>query len=357
MPRAALLALALLSLPAAAAPSGRKLAVVDLATPPTMVGLGFQLTQVVTDAAREQGYQVTLPGEIRKSLGEDRYRELVGCGPAPACAASRLGTFGADRAVLGALRRDEKNYLVQLWLVDLKAGKVIAEVDRAILIASRRLVQDVTDAVPPLLRGEGERRGTLTITSAVKGAEVMLNGEIIGLTPVSAQLKPGRYQVQVTKKNYMAVQRLVDVNAGQTTVEEVRLILLPGKRAEPELVASGGARPEGEAGLSLPWTAWVAFGTSAVAAGTGGYLGLQARVAEGRLKAGQDPVTGVYSGTRAEALAGRTNAFAANILYGTALAAAAGGVLLTVYAPPEAPVKAGAAIGPSGPVAAVQGRF
>lgn len=274
MPRAALLALALLSTPVAAAPSGRQLAVVDLATPPTMVGLGFQLTQAVVDAARAQGYLVVQPGDIRKALGEDRYRELVSCGPAPACASARLaGSFPADRAVLGSLQRDEKNYLVKLWLLDLRGGKVVSEVDRAILIASRRLVQDVTDAIPPLLRGEGERRGTLSVTATVRGAEVTLNGEPFGVAPVSAQLKPGRYRIQVTKKNHMAVERLVDVNAGQTTVEEVRLILLPGMRAEPEAVAAGGPKPSQEPTLSLPWTAWVAFGASAAAAGAGGYLG------------------------------------------------------------------------------------
>src|SRR5262249_42862345 len=158
----------------------------------------------------------------------DRYKELVSCGAAAHCVSAMLtGPFTADRAVLGTLRRDEKNYLVQLWLLDLNKGTVVSQVDRAILIASRRLVQDVTDAIPPLLRGEGEKRGTITITSPVKGAEVVLNGEEIGTTPVTVQLKPGRYQVQVSKKNYMEVQRLVDVNAGQTTVEEVRLILLP----------------------------------------------------------------------------------------------------------------------------------
>jgi len=360
MLRAALLALALLSLPGAAAPSGRRLAVVDLATPPTMVGLGFQLTQAVADAARAQGYVVFQPGEVRKSLGEDKYKELMNCGAVPACASAKLaGFFTADRAVLGTLRRDEKNYLVQLWLLDLQKGSVVSEVDRAILIASRRLVQDVTDAIPPLLRGESEKRGTLTITSPVRGAEVVLNGEELGATPVTTQLKPGRYEIQVTKKNYMSVQRLVDVNAGQTTVEEVRLILLPGMKAEPEaFAAAGGGKGAGEPTLNLPWTAWLAFGTAAAAASAGGYFGLQARVIQGRLELGRDPASGIYGGTRAEALAGRSDALAANVLYATAIAAAAGGVLLTVYAPPEAPpLKAGALLGPSGPLAAVQGHF
>lgn len=362
MPRAALLALALLSLPGAAAPSGR-LAVVDIATPPTMVGLGIQLTQAVGDAARKQGYSVVGSGDIRKALGADRYQELVDCGPSAACAASRLTGLRADRAVLGSLGRDERNYVVKLWLLDLRAGKVVAEVDRSILIASRRLVQDVTDAIPPLLRGEGERRGTLTITTKVKGAEVTLNGEPVGQAPVTAQLKPGRYRVQVSKQNHMAVDRLVDVNAGQTTVEEVRLIPLPGVRLEPEPVAAAEKKPgPSESGLSLPWTAWVAFGAGAAAAGTGGYLGLRARTTEGKLTLGRNPATGVYSGTRAQALAGRQDAFMANVLYAAAGVAAAGGVLLTLFAqPPDAAqpsgVKAGAVVGPSGPAAVVQGSF
>jgi len=359
MPRAALLALSFLSSTVAAAPSGRRLAVVDLATPPTMVGLGAQIAQEVVDAARGQGYQVVAPGDIRKALGEDRYRELTECGAAPACVGAKLsGVVAADRVVLGTLGRDQRNYLVQLWLLDLKSDRVLADVDRAILIASRRLVQDVTEAIPPLLRGEGERRGTLRITSTVKGAEVTLNGEQLGMAPVSVQLKPGRYQIQVTRKNHMSVERLVDVNAGETTVEEVRLILLPGMRAEPDALATRPAGRASEATVSLPWTAWLAFGVSATAAGTGGYFGLQARLIEGRLRDGRDPDTGVYGGTRAEALAGRTDAVAANVLYGVALAAAAGGVLFTLSTPPEGPpLKAGVLPGPSGPLAAIQGQF
>src|SRR6185295_129502 len=137
-----------------------------------------------------------------------------------------------------------------------------------------------------------------------------------------------------------------------------RLILLPGMKAEPEAVATAGGKANGEPTLNLPWTAWLAFGTAAATAGAGGYFGLQARVIQGRLELGKDPVTGIYAGTRAEALAGRSDALAANVLYATALVAAAGGVLLTVYAPPEAPpVKAGVLLGPSGPAAAVQGQF
>lgn len=361
MARAASLALALLSAQAAAAGSGRRLAVVDLATPPSMVGLGFQVSQAVVDAARTAGLVVLPPAELRKTMGEEKYTDLTNCGPVPACVSGKLGTFSADQAVLGALRRDEKNYLLQLWLVDLQKQEVIASVDRAILIASRRLIPDTTEAIPPLLRGEGERRGFLTVTSAVKGVDVVLNGEEVGQAPVTRELKPGRYEIQLSKKNYMAVKRLVDVNAGKTTVEDVRMILLPGMRPpeEPEAVASGTLRKRGdEGGGLLPWPAWVAFGAGAASACVGGYAGLQARGIEASLKGGQDPVTGVFTGTRREAIQGREQAVLANVLFGVAAVGVGAGVAFTLLMPVEGPaLKAAVIPTPAGAAAVVQGEL
>lgn len=332
-----------------------------------MVGLGFQVTQAVVDAARAQGFVVVPPGDLRKTMGEEKYTELTNCGPAPACVSGKLGTFSADRAVLGALRRDEKNYLLQLWLIDLKSQEVAASVDRAILIASRRLIPDATEAIPPLLRGEGERRGLLTITATVKDVDVVLNGEDVGRTPVTRELKPGRYEIELSKKNYAPVKRLVDVNAGKTTVEEVRMILLPGMRPpdEPEVAAAGPVRRRGDDGGGpglLPVPAWLAFGGGVASACVGGYFGLQARAADARLKAGQDPVTGVFTGTRREAIEGRQQALVANILFGVAAAGVGAGVAFTVLMPVQAPapapaVKAAVLPAPAGPTAVLQAEF
>ena len=65
--------------------------------------------------------------------------------------------------------------------------------DRAILIASRRLIPDASEAIPPLLRGEREARGTLVVTANVPNARVTVDGEDAGPAPATVRLKPGKH--------------------------------------------------------------------------------------------------------------------------------------------------------------------
>ena len=120
--------------------------------------------------------------------------------PDAPCAAARLATLGVERAVIGSLGRDERNYLLRLWLVDVEKGEVIADVDRAILIASRRLMQDAAAAIPPLLRGEREARATLQVSANVADAQVTVDGEFRGATPLTLQLKPGKHELVLEKR-------------------------------------------------------------------------------------------------------------------------------------------------------------
>src|SRR5207249_3785036 len=129
----------------------------------------------------------------------------------PACAAEKLSVMGATKAVLGRLNRDEKNYVLQLWFIDLNGLNVITEVDRSILIASRRFQKDVDQAIPGFLRGEREAHGTLTINATTQNAQVSINGEFMGVAPITSSLKPGKYEVKVEKPKFLPVKRYVDV--------------------------------------------------------------------------------------------------------------------------------------------------
>src|SRR4051812_23133665 len=77
----------------------KRLAVVDLATPPTMTGLGNQVAQTVLKTAQEQGYSVTAPDELRSALGESLYNQLVLCVGKPVCLESKLAALKVDRVV------------------------------------------------------------------------------------------------------------------------------------------------------------------------------------------------------------------------------------------------------------------
>ncbi|MHB8876927.1 MAG: PEGA domain-containing protein [Myxococcaceae bacterium] len=331
---------------AAAGPAGAPkplVAIVDVEAPPNMMGLAAQVTQEVLRAATAQGYAVITPEEIRGRLGDKAYSELQGCHGRTVCLVSRLMGIRTDRVVVGTLGRDEKSYLVRLWLVDLAKSEVIADVDRSILIASRRLNQDVTAAMPGLLRGEKEARGTLKLTSNAKRVAVTVNGEDKGLTPLTLELKPGKHEIRLEKKAYMPVERLVTIEAGKVTDEVVRLIVIPGQIPEedmppPPVVAEARAEPGGKP-LSVPAAAWAAGGVAVAAAGAGAWFGLAASRGEKKLTASFDPSAGVYGGTRKDALQAKQNALVANVCFAAAGAALAAGVVVTVLgaSEPEAP--------------------
>jgi hypothetical protein len=201
---------------------------------------------------------------------------------------------------------------------------ITSAVDKPILIASRRFVRDVEAVVPPFLRGEQEPLGMLKLSANIEGAEVILDGESIGLAPVARQVKTGKHQVQLQKSGYLPIARLVTVEAGASADEQFRLFREPGHEDFPAVggIAAGSAGDHGA--LRVPWTAWLAAGVGVAAAGTGVALGLSARSIENNLRSGHDPALDTYAGSRSDAQLGRRNAHLANALY-----ALAGASLLT----------------------------
>lgn len=226
----------LILLPAFASAQGKRLAIVELDTPPNMMGLGAQVANSINDAAQAQGYRINSPESVHGQLGDERIKQVHLCGGKPACVASKLQGVAADRVVVGSLNRDEKNYLVKLWLIDLVTGELVADIDRPILIASRRLQTDVAEAIPGFLRGEKEARGKLRLTATTRGVNITVDGEPAGKTPLLLELKPGKHQLKAEKKAFYPVDRYVTIAANTTTEEELRLVKIPGQVADDEVV-------------------------------------------------------------------------------------------------------------------------
>lgn len=336
---------------ATALTAGPTLAIVDVDSPDMMMGLGAQVTRAIVKEAQAQKVTLVLPDELRRRLDPKKYEQLRKCGGKPACAANELSGQGLERVVLGSLTRDEKSYLLKLWLIDLEKLEVIADVDRAVLIAARRLEKDVEQAVPPLLRGEREARGTLVITCNVPTAQVSLNGEFLGTPPQKLSLKPGKYEVKVERAKYLPVTRLFGVEANQTTTADVKLLLMPGQVPDEEVVPKlADAKPDGAGGqVTLSPLTFVLGGVTIAAAGTGLAFGLIAHGQEATLRGGYDLTTDTWAGTRAQALEQNRNALIANVSFGVAGAALVGTVIsLVVDATHPAPVQVSPAVTPGG---------
>ena len=353
---------AMLAVSLGAAASSAKIALIDLDTPPTMIGMGAQVTRALLGAAAKEKLAVVTAEELRTRMGEKKYAELVKCAGKPACVAQSLTELrDITRAVSGALSLDEKNYALRLSLIDLKTLTVVADVDRLILIASRRFQKDVEQLSGPLLRGEKEARGTLVVNVNVKNAQVTVNGEFIGVAPITLQLKPGKHEVKVDRPKYMPVQRLVDVDPNKTNTTEIRLILKPGERPDEEEIPALVAKntPGATQGFHVSPLTLVVGGAAVVAFGVGIVFGIQSNSTEKRLLSGYDMVTNTYAGTRADALSIRSNALIANVFFGVASAAiiATGVLLFFDIRAADVPVEVTPAVSPSGGALLIGGHF
>jgi hypothetical protein len=349
-----------LSVAALVLAAGPKTAVVDVDAPDLMMGLGAQVTRAIVTEAKNQKFDLVTPDELRTKLDAKRYEQLKKCGGKAACVAQELESLGIKRAVVGSLNRDEKNYLLKLWLIDLTNLSVVADVDRPILIAARRFQKDVEQAVPPLLRGEREARGTLSITANLADAQITMNGEFMGTPPLSLSLRPGKYEVKIERKKYLPITRLLGVEANQETKAEFKLLLIPGQIPDDQVVPALTKKPDETQGaptVSLSPLTWILGGTAIAGGGVGLIMGLIARSQFNALTLGFDADAMLYKGTRAQALEQNRNATIANVSFIVGGAALAGAIISGIVDASSATVTVTPTASPQGAGVSIGGTF
>jgi hypothetical protein len=232
--------LAALLLAAPAAAEGPRLYVLALKAPAGLTFTGKSLGDVVArEAARLGGFEVLGPDAVEARVGRAAYERLVDCAGDARCIAGAGAGLGADRFVGGVLAQGPSRYWLQISQVDVANGRLLAIVTREVPIAARRLTAEVATASRPVLRGEAEGMGAVLVTANVPQAEVRIDGERVGVTPVSRRYAPGKHLVHVSKAGHAdAEPRWVDVVEGQ--VADVRVQLEP---IAPSLEGSPAPKP------------------------------------------------------------------------------------------------------------------
>lgn len=183
--------------------------------------------------------------------------------------------FGADSVLLSKLTRagggDDKaaaTYQLELELLDVAVGAVAArsqtQCDRC---TPESLTTHFGSAVSKLLSESVERgRSELSITSTPAGAEVVVNQQSLGKTPLTRMVFSGAVALQVRLDGYVTDERTLETKAGDS--QQVDVTLKTEQEPEPSALLS-------TEGLGQPKRpAWrLAVGGAAIGVGVG-ILGL-----------------------------------------------------------------------------------
>ncbi len=262
-----------------------------------------------------------------RMVGAERARDLVDredieCDGADACLAAFARDLGAGIAVYGAVGGLGESYSIALKAVDADSETARSRVDLQVGGEREVLIDGVRAGAYQLLRPD-LYTGSLQLELPVEGAEVFVDGEMAGTTPLDAPvtgLEPGQRALKIVKTGFRDFDRFIEIRFQRTSVVTIDLEQsavadvfyeeVP-EAPEPELAAiavdvaeegedgvSGGNAP-GDAVAAAPakpgeasfWQmspmrvgAYALLAGGGLSLATGGYFGLSARSQERSLE-------------------------------------------------------------------------
>lgn len=183
-------------------------------------------TEVSNTLAELRVFRVITREDIKRMLQLEQTRQQCTGEADAACLAEIGGALGVDYMVYGEIAKVAETFSLSLVLLDIARAEAVsrasAKVDRASGLfdearrASLRLVQ-------PLL---ADRTGYLVVDARETGAEVEVDGKLVGVTPLAGKLElpMGPHEVVVEKEGFLVWARSLDVEPGQATVAPVALV-------------------------------------------------------------------------------------------------------------------------------------
>ncbi len=195
--------------------------------------------------------------------GNEKY---LRCGTGAECLAGLGSAAGARFVIAGEVGLRSGRTRTHLVLVDVGAKKVICSASVGSNgVPSAGKINELTIAM-----FEPERyKGSIELETSVSGAEVLIDGKKMGVTPLVgplAAIAAGEHLVEIKKPGHEPFSRTVGVPVGKA----VRLVALL-----PRIAIAGQARP-----FYRDWPFWTATGAGAVAMVVAGILHHSANVAQ-----------------------------------------------------------------------------
>ncbi len=174
-----------------------------------------------------------------------------GCADAK-CLAAVAEATEATHVLRARVTVVDRDYAVDVELFDGSSGKSLAKTDEGCEICgiadAGNLMATAAATLRTKLDALAKGPSTLEITSQPEGAEVLLDGEIIGVTPLERPVIPGKAVVRVSKEGFIAIEREVTLVEGVAESVTFELEKVPSRLP------------------SRPW-GWVSLGVGIAALG------------------------------------------------------------------------------------------
>lgn len=198
------------------------------------------------------------------------------CGPTQSCF-SDLDADGVRLAIVGEVRKEGRNFQLSIEARSVGDGKVIASSEDTCELCGVAEAQEMFAGQVGAfaLKLENLERGpaSFEIESFPAGANISVDGKLVGTAPLEIELGEGVHTLVATKEGFQPQRREVEAVAG--TSEGVEFRLNPVPEVDP------GASGRHDPGRTLRIAGWTSLGVGLAAIIPGAvFLGLEAQPVE-----------------------------------------------------------------------------
>jgi hypothetical protein len=158
--------------------------------------------------------------------------DATGCGDA-SCFVPIAQATGASHLVTARVSVEDRDYQVAVQLIDGKRGTVMAKGSDGCEICGVADVGGLFEAEAAKLRTKldalASGPATFILASEPPEAEVYLDGELVGQTPLETPVIPGKHTMRIKKDGYITVEREVTFVEGMEESLDMTLEKVPSK--------------------------------------------------------------------------------------------------------------------------------
>jgi hypothetical protein len=178
------------------------------------------------ETSRLKGFSLQTKKRTEGILARPRNQELRKCGGETACLCKIGKALGVKKLVTGVIGGLGDDYTFDLKLVDVRSCREERRINEALSGREDLLIGAIRRALYKLVAPE-LFVGSIGIDVPVEGAQVLIDGQPVGVTPLAAPvggLKPGSHKLQITKEGLSSFEDSIPVRFQVVTRVKVDLV-------------------------------------------------------------------------------------------------------------------------------------
>lgn len=186
-----------------------------------------QLMAQLVEGLQRGAFGVVEPGAVA-----DATPSAASCSSAD-CYKKVAAAVGATHVVRTVVTVEDRDYKVSVTLHDGKSGRTMATTDDACeicgVVEAGSMLSTAAVTLKNKLDALAQGPSTLGVTSDPAGAEIQIDGELVGTAPFEGPVIPGKHVLRVSKDGFITVEREVTFVEGVAETLAFELEKVPSR--------------------------------------------------------------------------------------------------------------------------------